>query len=479
MKLKKLSLILLCIVLTASLLISPVSAASYSDRLKELADIIRQTSLYSSEDDDPILRALESYFNENPEKFDEFVNYILQSYDPYSHYYSAEDYAAYYPVASEYVGIGVELDDTRKGGNFIKAVFDGSPAEEAGLLPGDEIVSVDGVDVTSYSISGLTSIIRGEADTEVVIGIRRDNKPAVIEYKITRKAITLSNIEFTDMGNGVAYIRILRFGDLKTFLDFTEIYRELPEKGFRSVIFDVRGNPGGALDVLLYILNYIIPDKDKEIMSIYSRDYGEESYYSTGIGWRADKLIVLTDQNSASAAEVFAGSLQALGYADVVGTKTYGKGIGQYHIELSDKSVVIVTNFEIKLPDQTSYDGKGITPDYIVEIGTAPYPMPRLGTLSHEKSLRTGDVSNDVLELEKRLQLLGYFSDDPDEVFDSRTLFAVQSFSRDFGLRVVSCASSNMIYHLNKEIERLSKTTVPVDTQLAKALELANKAIRP
>jgi len=475
MKLKKLLSFFLCIVLTVALAIAPASAASYYDKLKELSDIIRETSLYSSEEDDPLLRALESYFNENPEKFNEFANHLFQTYDPYSHYYSAEDYAVSFPAATEYIGIGVELDENRQGGNFIKTVFAGSPAEEAGLLAGDEIVSVDGVDVTSYSIPGLTSIIRGAADTVVVIGIRRDNKPAVIECKIIRKPIALSNIVFKDMGNGIAYIQILRFGDMKTFFDFATIYQELPAKGFRSVIFDVRGNPGGSLDALLNILNYIIPDKDKEIMSIYTRDSGHEAFYSTGEGWQADKLVVLADRYSASASEVFAGSLQRLGYAKVVGTQTYGKGVGQYHFELSDKSVAIVTNFEIKLPDQTSYNDKGITPDYKVELGSAPYPMPKLGTLSHQRSLYVGDVSDAVLELEKRLQVLGYFTDTPDRTFDSRTLFAVNSFARDFGLRVISSASSNMIYHLNKEIEKLAKTTVLVDTQLEKALELVSR----
>jgi carboxyl-terminal processing protease len=478
MKFKKFLSFILCIILTAALSVIPASAATYSDKLNELADLIRQTSLYSSEDDDPVMRALEKYFNENPEEFEDFADYIFRSYDRYSDYFSPEEYAVSYPTATEYVGIGVEMDDSRDGGNFIRTVFPGSPAEEAGILAGDEIVSVDGIDVTSYSLPWLTSLVRGPADTEVVIGIRRQNRPSMIEFRIIRKPISMSNIEFSDMGNGVAYMRILRFGDLKTFFDFANIYVDLPNQGFRSVIIDVRGNPGGDLNALLNILNYIIPENDKELMSLYARDTGHESFFSTGEGWHADKIVVLVNERSASAAEVFAGTLQLHGYAEIVGQQTYGKGVGQYHIPLSDDSVAVITSFEIFLPGHVGFDGKGITPDHIVELGTAPYPISELGPLSHMHSIYVGEVSESVLELEKRLHLLGYFSDTPDETFDDRTLFAVQAFAEDVGLKPISCASGIMIYHLNKEIENLSQMTVTVDTQLEKAYELAFEAIK-
>lgn len=473
MKIKKLLSLILCTVLIASTIVTTASATTYTEKLEELAEMIREAGLYSSEDDDPIMKALERYFTENPNKFAEFANYLFQTHDIYSHYYTAEKYEELYPKATEYVGIGVEMDDTRSGGNYIKNVFEGSPAEEAGLLPGDEIVTVDGVDVSSYSMPSLTSLIRGTEGTEVVIGIRRENKPAIIEYTIVRQPISISNIEFYDMGDGIAYIRILRFGDLKTFFDFATLYIDLPNQGFKSVVFDVRNNPGGSLDVLLNILNYIVPDEGKDLMSIYTRENGHEIYTSTGIGWQPEKMIVLVNEYSASAAEVFAGSLQSLGYAEVVGKQTYGKGLGQYHYSLDDGSVAIITNFEIKLSGKISYNDEGIVPDYIVSQGTAKYPIPQLGNLSHRKSIYLGDVSEDVYQLELRLNLLGYLTDTPDKNFDSRTLYAVQSFAKDNGLRILGYASGNMIYHLNQAIAELANTTVVVDTQLETALKMA------
>jgi len=479
MKIKKILSMLLCAVLIAAAVATTASAATYTEKLEELAAIIREAGLYSSEDDDPIMKALERYFTDNPDKFAEFANYVFQTHDVYSHYYTAEDYEKLYPKATKYVGIGVEMDDTRSGGNFIKNVFEGSPAEQAGILPGDEIVSVDGVDVTSYSLPSLTSLIRGDEGTEVVIGIRRENRPVIIEFRLTRQPITVSNIEFEDMGDGVAYIKILRFGDLKTFFDFAYLYIELPDMGFKSVIFDVRDNPGGSLDVLLNILNYIVPEAGMDLMSIYTRENGHEVYTSTGLGWQPEKMVVLVNENTVSAAEVFAGTLQNLGCAVLVGKQTYGKGLGQYHLTLEDGSVAIITNFEIKPAGNESYNGRGIVPDLIVSQGTAKYPMPKLGTLSHANSIKLGEVSESVYQLELRLHLLGYLTDTPDNTFDSRTLYAVQSFAREHGLRVLGYASGNMIYHLNLAVEELSKKTVSVDTQLETAVKIAKGYLNP
>ena len=385
------------------------------------------------------MKALERYFTENPDKFADFANYIFQTHDAYSHFYTAEDYEKLYPKADKYVGIGVEMDDTRSGGNFILNVFEGS-CRTGRHFAGRRDRLRRRRRRNLILMSSLTSLIRGDEGTEVVIGIRRDNKPAIIEYTIVRQPIIISNIEFKDMGDGVAYIRIMRFGDLKTFFDFASLYIDLPGMGFDSVIFDVRNNPGGSLDVLLNILNYIVPEAGDELLSIDTRESGHETYTSTGLGWQAEKLVVLVNEHTVSAAEVFAGTLQNLGYAMLVGKQTYGKGLGQFHYTLEDGSVAIITNFEIKLAGKDSYNGEGIVPDHIISLGTANYPMPRLGTLSHSQSIKPGDVSEAVYQLELRLNLLGYLTDAPDRNFDSRTLHAVQSFAKDNGLRVLGYA---------------------------------------
>ena len=120
---------LLVTIVLFSITVTPAFASTYTGKLDELAELIKEYGLYSSNDGDPIAEAIERYFTENPDKFSEFVNYIFENHDGYSHYYSAEDYSELYPAASEYVGIGVEMDDSRTDGHFIKNVFRGSPAE--------------------------------------------------------------------------------------------------------------------------------------------------------------------------------------------------------------------------------------------------------------------------------------------------------------------------------------------------------------
>jgi carboxyl-terminal processing protease len=263
---------------------------------------------------------------------------------------------------------------------------------------------------------------------------------------------------------------------MQTFIDFVSRYKKLPYEGYRSVIIDVRGNPGGDLGVLANMLNYVVPDK-KVMFSLRYRDEEIEPISSTGIGWRPNKIVVLTDKNSASAAEIFSGSLQDLGYADIVGETTYGKGYGQYHITLDDNSTAVVSNFEILLPVTTHYDGKGIVPKYPVALGQEAYPMPALTPLYPSGAIEaSASYSERDYALEQRLSLLGYLGKKPNGIFDSETLWAVNAFQRLHGQAETADCPETTIAALAADISALSKTMVPKDTQLNKALELAYKA---
>ena len=339
--------------------------------------------------------------------------------------------------------------------------------------PGDEIIAVDGEDVRflPMSVSPRKSEVRRG---EVTIAIRRDNLPSVTEYTHRKRRYKYQILNYITW----ATVSLTSDSTLRRFQDFPRfrnMYTVLPDMGFTSVIFDVRNNPGGSLDVLLNIPD-IVPEEGKELISIYSRDSGHDVYLSDGLGWMPDKMIVLVNEHTASAAEVLAGTLKVLGYAEVVGTPTYGKGLGQYHFTLDDGSVAILTSFEIKLSGSVSYNGEGINPDYTVYQQQAPYPMPKLGELSHRNSVFLGEESDRVRELELRLNVLGYLRDTPDNIFDESTLYAVQSFARDNNLRILGYASGNMIYHLNRAIEELAATQIVVDTQLETAIDMA-KAI--
>jgi carboxyl-terminal processing protease len=289
----------------------------------------------------------------------------------------------------------------------------------------------------------------------------------------------VSNVTFKDMGDGVMYIKIARFGDYQTFLDFVTRYKKLPYEGYRSVVIDVRGNPGGDLAVLYNMLNYVVPDKNVSMFALRYRDMKVQELKSTGIGWRPNKIVVLADGGSASASEIFAGSLQDLGYADIVGQTTYGKGYGQLHINLGDDSTAVISNFEIWLPVTIKYDGKGIKPKYSVPLGQEPYPIPRLTPLYQTGSITLSEAYSDrAYALEQRLSLLGYLGKTPNGVYDSETSWAVSAFNLTHNIPETGGCSNATIAAVNADIDALSKTTVTVDSQFDKALELAREAAK-
>jgi|GEM_PF-224541 len=423
-----------------------------------------------------LLTALGAYFVKKPAQFEPFANTLYQLHDQYSHYMDAVTYEASYTTSDSYIGIGVELDSANPRGNFILGVFPNSPADEAGVLAGDEILTIDGTDVTKMQYTQLGELIRGEENTFVTIEVRRGNKK--LSFWLERLPITISNIEFLDMGNGVAYVRVTRFGDLQTFFDFVDIYSNLPYEGFRSVIIDLRNNPGGSMDVLLSMLGYVVWEKRDEAFSIFSRDEGLVGYTSFSAGWRPNSLTILVNGQSASAAEVFAGSLQENGFATVIGEQSYGKGVGQYHLSFVDDSSAVITNFEIILPGGVQYNEVGIVPDIEVSLAKIPYEMPALSPLDKTRSMRIGSKGANVLALEERLALLGCLGETPDDEFDEATLAAVNTYQRIRSLRVVSSASTSMLDDLVKAMGELKSSYTFFDSQLDAAMKIATESAK-
>ncbi len=480
---KKFAAIIMCAIMCISLLVAPVAAASvdksteamyYSVKIKSLAKIITEYGLYSSIDDDPILEALGYYFAEHPEEFNNFANIMFGVQDRYSYYLSADEYDTYFAASDSFVGIGIRFESGFTAGNHIAEIIEGSPADNAGLQAGDIIMKVDGQDVTWMTTAEIQSCINGEAGSGVDITYFRPDTNQIHSKRIVRSEISVSNISYKPLGD-IAYIAISRFGDIQTAIDFKTVYDEIKLKGVESVIIDIRSNPGGSIAALLEIMNMMIPEADVEMVSIKDRSGENTSYITDGTGWLPEKLVMLVDGASASASEIFAGTMQDYGYATVIGTQTYGKGVGQYHLEMGDGAEAVLTGFELYLPKQGSYDGVGITPDEKVELGYARVKLPDLGKLTISRGMKVGDVSEEVLGLENRLALLGYFYGAPDNVFDGETLEAVNRFQRAFDLPVVSTASTNMINNLIKQVSEYSKGLVVIDTQLERAIELLSE----
>lgn len=286
--------------------------------------------------------------------------------DKYSVYYTDEEYeAAMNSVEGVYVGIGVtvsqEPDTNRK---IIQEVQKGKPGEKAGLKEGDEIQKVNGTDVTSMSLTDTVNLIQNKEGKKSVLGISRveNGKKTTFDVTVTCEEIVNQSVSSWMLSDGIGYLRISEF-DNKTVGQFEEAVKKLEEKNQKGMIVDVRKNGGGSLSAAVTILDELLP-KGK-LITEKSRDKGDKVYESTDEKHFDKPLVVLINQSSASASEVFAGTLQDRGAASLVGVKSFGKGIVQtiYSLKNSCGGGIKLTTGEYLLPSGRSIHEKGLTPD--------------------------------------------------------------------------------------------------------------------
>lgn len=286
--------------------------------------------------------------------------------DPYTEFFTREDWEQFMDsLENNYIGIGIRVGSNEQG-FFVLEVFPGSPAESAGMLDGDYIVGVDGDSVDGLTTSQLVSLITGEQGTEVNITVRRDGKS--IDLKMERKDIHLPAITARLLDSGIGYVRVTSFSSDADDLFASETERLLDE-GMKALVIDLRNNPGGLLDSAARMASRFMEDG----VLIHSRDRsGREIPYLIGSEYPLQvPVVILVNEYSASASEVLAGALQDYGIARLVGQKTYGKGSVQSMFELSDGSVLKLTEQEYLTPLKRKVNHVGLEPDLEV-YGDAP-----------------------------------------------------------------------------------------------------------
>ncbi len=285
--------------------------------------------------------------------------------DPYSMYYTAEEYKdLMVSTSGTYYGIGAGLQqdpDTMEV--TITKVYRGTPSEEAGLKNGDVIISVDGIDATSMEVSALVHKIRGEEGTTVHMIIYRESTGETLEFDVERRNVELPSIEGELLEDGIGYIQILEFQS-KTDEQFQEMVEKLEQEGMKGLIIDVRANPGGLLSSVVNMLDYVLP---QGLLTYVEDAYGNRTEYSSGADCIDMPIVVLTDENSASASEIFAGAIKDYDYGTLVGKTTFGKGIVQNIIPLSDGDAIKLTTAKYFTPLGNYIHGIGIEPDVVVD----------------------------------------------------------------------------------------------------------------
>lgn len=303
--------------------------------------------------------------------------------DPYTFYYTPEDLAKMYEDHNGlYCGVGMLVSSDKQGRLIVLRVFKNSPAQTAGLLPGDVILSADGEAVsaeTTETMNMATARIKGEAGTYVRLSVLR--KEQTLELDIERNNVSVNRVEYQILDGNVGYLVLYEFfGDAVSGV--REALNAFEEAGVRGIIFDVRSNTGGQLDICLDICDMVLP----EGLIVYTEDRNgrRENYYSN-----ADRceipMVVLVNEMSASASEIFAASIQDYGVAKIVGTKTFGKGIVQTQYEFpSDGAGMQLTTSRYFTPKGRSIHGEGVTPDVVVEMND-----------SYDASIYAPDMNND------------------------------------------------------------------------------------
>lgn len=292
--------------------------------------------------------------------------------DKYSQYYTQEEYNEIMDgINGSYVGIGVSLQTNEDNCIVVVKVTEGGPAKKAGIKAGDRIVSVDGKDVSGSSIDDVVSMIKTDENDEraITIGIERDSaggNTEKLEKQVVCEEIKVISVTSENYGNA-GYIKISEF-DKETSTQFGVAVENFKNDTIKGLVIDVRNNGGGSLDAAIKMLDELLPEG--ELITEKSKRDGDKVYHSTDEKSYNKPIVVLINENSASASEVFAGTLQARGAAQLVGTKSFGKGIVQtvLSLERSCGGGLKLTTAEYFLPGGVSIHGKGLTPDVEIKL---------------------------------------------------------------------------------------------------------------
>lgn len=312
--------------------------------------------------------------------------------DPYSVYYNEDAYNSLQEdTAGIYCGIGAMVGQNRSTGILsVSKVFEGAPAFEAGLLPGDIIYKVGDKPVTGMELELVISDhIRGEEGTFVDITVLRGENNDEIELRVERREVIVPTVEHQMLEEKTGYIYVMQF-DTATSEQFKNAIDDLENQGMEKLIVDLRDNPGGVLDAVVEMLAYILPEDQQDGLLLYTADKdgkGERYFSRDGklqsasdlndapSGYpKEDKhelkipMAVLVNGNSASAAEVFTGAMMDYDWATIVGTKTFGKGIVQNLIPLGDGTALKLTTSHYYTPSGFDLHEVGLTPDVEIDL---------------------------------------------------------------------------------------------------------------
>ncbi len=324
------------------------SEVMYS-KLNEIDGYVRQ-SFYGDIDEEELMNAVAR-------------GYVSGLNDKYARYMTPEEYKAQmdaYESQKASIGISVVMDPS--GYMKVIEVFADSPAEEAGIEVGDLIVEVNGTVVNAESYPKLSTSMGGEEGSTLDLVVRRDSQDDEVE--IVRRNVEVPMVTWKQYGD-VGYVKIKEFHN-NTPAQFNAAIKQLTSGGIKALIFDVRGNPGGTIDSVVDMLDTLLPEGN--LVSATYHD-GHTEVLGTSDAEEVNlPMVVLTNESTASAAELFAQAIKDYNKGRTVGTQTYGKGVMQTIYPLSDGGALSITVAKYNPPKSENFDGVGVKPDYAVQL---------------------------------------------------------------------------------------------------------------
>ncbi len=499
MRLRKIAAFLLAVILCIGVLAVPALAVPEGGEeqlalLKEIAGYLGEYALYPPENlslDGITAEALE----DKPELFDETVQTWLAG-DKYGYLLKEEEYENLVGIANGPM-LGLMIDLTVPTGIYIAGISPGSPAAASDIEVGAQIVSVDGTDLTDAPYAEAAEYLAGDEGDSVTLGYMNPGSVEIHQADLVFSVFELppSVTGFVFEGTDIGYISITQFSiaeniggivggsDLSIFHELYNI--TLPEAGAESVIIDLRGNPGGELNMLYAMLCFMIGEGDVPLFNLIgkseelsdtlvSHDWAADELAELEIDgiWEPENIVILVNGMSASASEIFAGSLQANGIAELVGEVTYGKAHGQLAFPLTSGDYLLSSVYRVELPEIGSYEDKGITPDHEVAQKTFLASEAGFETVYPDFAIFRGTKMTDrVIALQQRLSLMGYYRTEPTGVFDEYTVWALNRFQAMLGMRQTEFASVPALRALDM---LLGVIEMYEDTQLLTAMELCS-----
>ncbi|MGE6260333.1 S41 family peptidase [Heyndrickxia sporothermodurans] len=392
------------------------------------------------------------------------INGMLDSLkDPYSDYMTKDEAEKFHEsISSSFQGIGAEIQ-AKDGFIVVVSPIKGSPAEKAGIKPNDKILSVDGKSIRGMSANEAVLLIRGKKGTKVNLTIQRAGTHETSQLSIIRDDIPMNTVYSEMMKNGVAKIQITSFSD-NTYNELVTALKDMDAKGMKSLVIDLRQNPGGLLDQAIKMSNLFVSE-GKKIVQIEDKDGKKEEIVAEG-GKKIDvPVAVIIDNGSASASEIFAAALSESAGIPLVGQKSFGKGTVQTASDFKDGSNIKLTTAKWLTPDSNWIHQKGITPNYLVSLPK----YAELPIINPDTKLKVSSLSNEVKAAEEMLKALHYNPGKVDGYYDEQTKKAVKAFQKDEKLKVNGILQGETTIRL---MNKLREAIIKNDTQVNKAISI-------